>query len=66
MEDAGRVKDLMYDIGMTRLEAEAYVACIEGGSTMTDYARRIGCGRTLITQRVQNARRKVLEHEAGL
>lgn len=61
--ESERVKDLMYDVGMTRLEAEAYIACVEEGSTATAYARSIGCNRTLISQRVLNARRKILEQE---
>ncbi len=63
MHDIGRVKDLMYDTGMTRLEAEAYAECVEGGTAMTDYAMIAGCSRTLVNRRVLNARRKILEAE---
>ncbi len=61
--DSERVKDLMYDTGMTRLEAEAYIVCVEEGSTATAYARSIGCNRSLISQRVLNAKHKKLESE---
>lgn len=61
MGDTDKVKSLMYDTGMTRLEAEAYVACALEGSSLTDYAKSIGKSRSLITQRVANARRKLLE-----
>lgn len=61
MGDTDKVKSLMYDTGMTRLEAEAYVACALEGLSLTDYAKRIGKSRSLITQRVGNARRKLLE-----
>lgn len=63
MEDTDHIKDLMYDTGMTRLEAEAYTCCIEGGMTMTEYATAIGRNRTLVSARLSNARRKKLEAE---
>ena len=61
MEGCDRIKDLMYEAGLTRLEAEAYLACVESGATITGYARAIGKNHTLISQRVHNAKRKVME-----
>lgn len=61
MDNVAQVKDLMYATGMTRLEAEAYLACTVEGVAVTEYARRIGRDHTLISQRVRNARIKAWE-----
>ena len=60
-DDVETVKDLMYTTGMTRYEAEAYLACTVGGMPVCEYAKQIGRAHSLISQRCRNARHKLLE-----
>ena len=58
-EAIGEMKSLMWDFGLTKREAVAYVLHCSLGYTQSEIAHELGVNPSLISKRVSSARCKV-------